>query len=99
MIKLILFYKIRLEQLASAAGKKEFETEIHQKQKGIFVLLKEYEIVPTLEQFVELCPRINPRLFTISSSDLKNPEIVTITDSLVVDKLYDGSLKHGLCSK
>ncbi|KAL4472596.1 hypothetical protein ABPG74_018545 [Tetrahymena malaccensis] len=92
-------HKTRLEKLASAAGKKEFDSEIYQKKKCLFDLLKEYQIVPTLEQFVDLCPRISPRLFTISSSDIKNPEIVTVTDSLVADKLEDGSIKHGICSK
>lgn len=42
-------FKARLEKLASASGKKEFESEISNKKKGLFDLLKEFEIVPTLD--------------------------------------------------
>ena len=39
------------------------------------------------EDFLALCPPIQPRLFTISSSNLVFPNSVHITDSLLIDDL------------
>jgi len=71
--------------LASAEGKEEFKNSIEKKMVTLFDLLKEYNIKPTLLEFVNLTPRISPRLFTISSSNLLSPTIVHVTDSLVID--------------
>jgi len=49
--------------------------------------MKEYNIKPNFTDFVFMVPRIAPRLFTISSSNLMFPETVHVTDSLVIDEL------------
>lgn len=45
-----------------------------------------------------MTPRLSPRVFTISSSNLLHPNTVHVTDSLLVDDLPNGGKKVGVCS-
>ncbi|EGR27716.1 hypothetical protein IMG5_190720 [Ichthyophthirius multifiliis] len=90
-------YKNQLLFLAEDKG--QFQIEILNKRKTLFDLMKEYQIVPNLDQFIQLCPRISPRAFTIASSNLDHPDIIQIADSLVIEKLSNNQIKYGLCSK
>lgn len=55
-------------------GKAEFSEKVEKQFKSIFELMKEFGIKPSLREFIDLCPRISPRLFTIASSSLKSPD-------------------------
>lgn len=46
-----------------------------------------------------MTPRLAPRVFTISSSNLLHSNIVHVTDSLLVDDLPSGGKKVGICSQ
>ena len=48
-----------LESLLSKVNSQEYKETIVQPKKTIFEILKELKIVPTLSDFVILCPRIS----------------------------------------
>ncbi|KRX10660.1 Riboflavin synthase-like beta-barrel [Pseudocohnilembus persalinus] len=91
--------KNRLEFLASAKGKSEFKTEIEENKLTIFDLMQKYQVKPTLDQFLIMTPRLAPRVFTISSSNLQYKNAVHVTDSILVDNLPNGKTKTGVCSQ
>ncbi|CAD8077776.1 unnamed protein product [Paramecium primaurelia] len=72
---------------------------VDEQKTTIFQLIQRNNIKLNLAQFIELCPRISPRLFTIASSNIKSPQQVEIADSLLIDDLSDGTQKIGLCSQ
>lgn len=90
--------KNRLEYLASVEGKNDYVNEIEKQKRTIFSIIQQYQLKVNLVQFIELCPRISPRLFTIASSSLKHPNHVHLADSLLIDTLPGGRIKIGLCS-
>jgi len=53
----------------------------------------------TLEQLVRICPRITPRIFTISSSNLLHPKEVHLTVKVVAERFFGERVKIGQCSK
>ncbi|CAK56687.1 unnamed protein product (macronuclear) [Paramecium tetraurelia] len=91
--------KNQLIQLTTEEGKAGFQNLVDNMKTTIYQLIKENNIKLNLAQFIELCPRISPRLFTIASSNLKNPQHVEIADSLLIDTLPNGTEKLGLCSQ
>lgn len=62
-------------------------------------ILINHNIKIDIVDFVALLPRIAPRLQTISSSNLLNPDVVTLTNSLMIDRLKNDRVKIGVCSK
>ncbi|CAD8077780.1 unnamed protein product [Paramecium primaurelia] len=88
-----------LLHLTTEEGKKEFQQMVDEQKTTIFQLIQRNNIKLNLAQFIELCPRISPRLFTIASSNIKSPQQVEIADSLLIDDLSDGTQKIGLCSQ
>ncbi|CAD8086385.1 unnamed protein product [Paramecium sonneborni] len=91
--------KDQLIHLTTEEGKKEFQQIVDIQKITIFQLIQKNNIQLNLAQFIELCPRISPRLFTIASSNIKSPQYVEIADSLLFDDLPDGTQKIGLCSQ
>ena len=57
---------------------------------------------PSLEipfdHFLHVCPRLQPRYYTISSSSSVSPHVVSITVSVLKENKQDGSLFKGVCS-
>ncbi|CAD8177566.1 unnamed protein product [Paramecium pentaurelia] len=88
-----------LLHLTTEEGKKEFQQMVDEQKTTIFQLIQRNNIKLNLAQFIELCPRISPRLFTIASSNIKSPQQLEIADSLLIDDLSDGTQKIGLCSQ
>jgi len=81
----------------AAAGKEMFLAE----EKSIIEIFDEFSnIIPPFNHFLEWCPKIAPRLYTISSSKLPNPNQVAVTVSLTYhSKGKNGNRKHrGLAS-
>jgi NADPH-ferrihemoprotein reductase len=51
-----------------------------------------------LAHFLEMCPKIAPRLYTISSSSKANPRRLSVTSSLVLDSKPRNREFRGLCT-
>jgi len=51
-----------------------------------------------LEAFLQLCPRIQERLYTIASAPAAHPNRIHIAVSVVVEKVPGGDVFRGLCS-
>jgi len=50
------------------------------------------------DHFINVCPRLQPRYYTISSSSSVSPHVVSITVSILKEQKQDGSLFKGVCS-
>ena len=76
-------------------GKEDFYRE----ERGILEVLAELPglSIPFLD-FLELCPKIQPRFYTISSSSLVQPKQVSITVALSTHNKTRGRVYHGLAS-
>lgn len=85
----------RLEWLANdPEGRQEMQTT----QKGLMRLLMEFKSVEMpWAAFLEICPRLQPRMYTISSSNLVKPTTVELTVVLSSEKLSWGTY-DGVCS-
>lgn len=68
------------------------------KSWGIIDLISNYDLSLTLEQMLSLCDRITPRLYTISSSSVASPDVVSMTISLSATQLSPDSVRYGLVS-
>lgn len=91
--------KERFEYLASNEGKLDFKKEIEEQKLTLLHIIKQHAIKLSLEQFITLTPRINPRYFTISSSNLMFPNKVHVTASILEENLKNGGKKTGLVSQ
>lgn len=68
-------------------------------QKSLFEVLDQFPSVKVpLEHFLEFCPKMSPRFYTISSSSKVNPDVISLTSSLLFGpKANDRSFK-GVCT-
>lgn len=74
----------RLAHLVSRAAKEEYAETISKPQMSVVELLQEFpSIKPPLGAFLELVPRLQPRLYTIASSALVQPTQVDIAVSVI----------------
>jgi NADPH-ferrihemoprotein reductase len=68
-------------------------------QMSLFELFFEFPSINIpLSHFLELCPKITPRLYTISSSSKANPRRLSITSSLVLEPKPRNREFKGLCT-
>lgn len=76
-------------------GKEEF----HRDEKNIMEVLDElvHLTIPFLD-FLEICPKLQPRFYTISSSSLVNPKQVSITVALNTHQKPRGRVHNGIAS-
>jgi NADPH-ferrihemoprotein reductase len=51
-----------------------------------------------LEHFVSICPRLQPRYYTISSSSSVHPDSIHATVSIMSEQREDGSTFKGVCT-
>jgi len=76
--------KEKLKALASPEGKQAYEQEIVSPHVSIYDLFHSF---PSLDVsfpiFAEVCPKLQPRFYTISSSSLAQPNAVSITMSVL----------------
>jgi len=67
--------------------------------RTVLALLTEYQSVDmSLAQLLEALPRLQPRLYSISSSSVAAPLSIHLSVSVVDDKLADGRVHRGVCS-
>ena len=68
------------------------------KSWGIIDIISNYQLNLTLEQLLSLCDRISPRLYTISSSSVASPDVVSMTISLSATQIATENIRYGLVS-
>ena len=89
-----------LLRMSSKEGKAEYKEKIVEGFIGIGDIVTRLcsSIVCPLEHFVMVCPRLQPRYYTISSSSTVHPETIHITYALLEDEKKTGGKFTGLCS-
>lgn len=94
------FCKKALMRLASKEGKAEYKEKILEAKMGIVDIISKLcpSIEMPLEHFISVCPRLQPRYYTISSSSTLHPQSIHATVSVLGEERKDGSSFKGLCS-
>jgi len=89
-----------LLRMSTKEGKTEYREKIVDAHVGIADLVTKLctSIVCPLEHFIMICPRLQPRYYTISSSSLVNPTTVHITLAVLETQAKDGRVFRGLTS-
>ena len=92
--------KKALLRIASKEGKAEYKEKILEAKMGIVDIISKLcpSIEMPLEHFLSVCPRLQPRYYTISSSSTLHPQSIHATVSVLGEKREDGSYFKGLCS-
>ncbi|CAD8136256.1 unnamed protein product [Paramecium pentaurelia] len=74
-----------LLHLASFEGRDQYQNRFQNSKENLLNLIKKYQIKTlTLEKIIEICPQIQPRYFTIASSNQKHPQNIHIMASQFV---------------
>ena len=74
----------RLASLLDRAAKEQYHAAISNKHLSVAEFLQEYPSVkPPLHVFLQLVPRLQPRLYTIASSSLVQPRAIDIAVSVI----------------
>ena len=88
-----------LLRMSSKEGKAEYKEKVTDALCGLVHILQRCpSIAMPLEQFVDLCPRLQPRFFTISSSSSVHPKSIHLTVAVTKKQRADGTLFEGVCS-
>lgn len=66
--------------------------------KGLLDIFEDFDVKPTLDQLINVSTLILPRLYTIASSNRKNPNSIHLCVSTERDLLEGGKIKWGLTS-
>jgi len=94
------FCKKALMRLASKDGKAEYKAKILDAKMGIVDIVSKLcpSVEMPLEHFISVCPRLQPRYYTISSSSTVHPNFIHATVSILSEQRHDGSTFKGVCS-
>jgi NADPH-ferrihemoprotein reductase len=88
-----------LLRMASKEGRVEYREKIVDEYFGLVDILKLCpSIKMPLEHFLSLCPFLQTRFFTISSSSSVHPNTIHLTVAVTSAKRKDGTLFKGVCS-
>jgi NADPH-ferrihemoprotein reductase len=92
--------KKALIRLASKEGKAEYKEKVMDAKLGIVDIISKLcpSIEMPLEHFVSVCPRLQPRYYTISSSSSVYPKSIHATVSVLSEEKENGSTFKGVCS-
>jgi len=92
--------KKALLRMASKEGKAEYNEKIVEAKVGMVDIISKLcpSIEIPLEHFISLCPRLQPRHYTISSSSSVHPTSVHVTVSVLKSTRDDGTEFKGVCS-
>jgi NADPH-ferrihemoprotein reductase len=86
--------------MSSKEGKAEYKEKIVEAHVGIADIVTRLctSIVCPLGHFIMVCPRLQPRYYTISSSSTVHPKTIHITLAVLETEMKDGKVFKGLCS-
>lgn len=89
-----------LLRMASKEGKAEYKEKVMDAKIGIVDIIAKLcpSISMPLEHFVAVCPRLQPRYYTISSSSTVHPKSIHATVSVLNEQREDGTTFKGVCS-
>lgn len=89
-----------LLRMASKEGKMEYNEKIVNAKVGLVDLIGKLcpNIEMPLEHFLSICPRLQPRYYTISSSSSVHPKCIHVTVSVLREEKGDGGIFKGVCS-
>eukprot|EP00551_Chaetoceros_affinis_P008140 CAMPEP_0203683778 /NCGR_PEP_ID=MMETSP0090-20130426/47696_1 /ASSEMBLY_ACC=CAM_ASM_001088 /TAXON_ID=426623 /ORGANISM="Chaetoceros affinis, Strain CCMP159" /LENGTH=684 /DNA_ID=CAMNT_0050552933 /DNA_START=22 /DNA_END=2076 /DNA_ORIENTATION=- len=89
-----------LLRMSSKEGKAEYKEKVMEAKIGIVDIVCKLcpSISMPLEHFITVCPRLQPRYYTISSSSTVHPKSIHATVSVLNEKRDDGSTFKGVCS-
>ena len=89
-----------LLRMASKEGKEEYKSKIESQHVGVVKLITKFvpSVKMTLPEFIAFCPRLVPRMYTISSSSSVHPKSLAMTVSVIKEKNEDGTIFSGVCS-
>ena len=89
-----------LLRMAAKEGKAEYKEKIVECHVGIYDIVTKLcpSIMCPLEHFIMVCPPMQPRYYTISSSSTVHPKTIHITFSVTEESKKDGSKFKGCCS-
>eukprot|EP00587_Corethron_hystrix_P003147 CAMPEP_0113305172 /NCGR_PEP_ID=MMETSP0010_2-20120614/4892_1 /TAXON_ID=216773 ORGANISM="Corethron hystrix, Strain 308" /NCGR_SAMPLE_ID=MMETSP0010_2 /ASSEMBLY_ACC=CAM_ASM_000155 /LENGTH=669 /DNA_ID=CAMNT_0000159511 /DNA_START=118 /DNA_END=2128 /DNA_ORIENTATION=- /assembly_acc=CAM_ASM_000155 len=91
--------KTSLVRMSSKEGKNEFQSKVVDGMLGLVDILEKCPSIDMpLEYFLSVCPRLQPRYYTISSSSLVNPNSVHLTIAITKCRRSDGSILGGTCT-
>ena len=90
-----------LLRMSSKEGKAEYKEKIVEAHVGIADIVSRLcpSIECPLEHFISVCPRLQPRYYTISSSSSVFPNTIHITLSVLETNKKDGEKFKGVCSR
>jgi NADPH-ferrihemoprotein reductase len=89
-----------LLRLSSKEGKAEYKEKIMDAKIGMVDIISKLcpSVSMPLEHFVSVCPRLQARFYTISSSSTVHPNSIHATVSVLKENRDDGSTFKGVCS-
>jgi len=89
-----------LLRMSSKEGKAEYKEKIVESHVGIADIVTNLcqSIECPLEHFISVCPRLQPRYYTISSSSSVHPENIHITVSVLEENKKNGGKFTGVCT-
>ncbi len=89
-----------LLRMSSKEGKAEYKQKVMEAKIGIVDIISDLcpSISMPLEHFISVCPRLQPRYYTISSSSTVHPKSIHATVSVLSERREDGSNFKGVCS-
>jgi NADPH-ferrihemoprotein reductase len=92
--------KTRLRHLSSSAGKHEYASYITDPNRSLIEVLEAFpSAVPSLGLFFgAVSPRLAPRFYSISSSPLVDPDVISATVAVVRGDTPTGRLHEGVAS-
>eukprot|EP00560_Eucampia_antarctica_P001944 CAMPEP_0197831550 /NCGR_PEP_ID=MMETSP1437-20131217/10755_1 /TAXON_ID=49252 ORGANISM="Eucampia antarctica, Strain CCMP1452" /NCGR_SAMPLE_ID=MMETSP1437 /ASSEMBLY_ACC=CAM_ASM_001096 /LENGTH=701 /DNA_ID=CAMNT_0043434507 /DNA_START=168 /DNA_END=2273 /DNA_ORIENTATION=+ len=92
--------KSALLRMASKEGKNEYREKILNAQIGLVDIVSKLcrSIRMPLEHFISVCPRLQTRYYTISSSSSCHPQSIHATVAITKTERSDGSIFKGVCS-
>ena len=89
-----------LKRLGSSQGQLDFKKLILERHVGMMDLLT--LLFPSIkipfDYFIAVCPRLQPRIYTISSSPSLHPREIHLTVACIQHRTIDGTLRQGVCS-
>lgn len=92
--------KNALKRMSSKEGRAEYKEKVLEAHIGIVDIVSRLcpSIEMSLEHFISVCPRLQPRYYTISSSSSVHPKSVHVTVAVTKSQRKDKSTFKGVCS-